>query len=76
MLLRNFAHFRIIDAPEDISKTDLYQVTTGNLNLAVKRNLGRFPEDFMFQLTRKEFETLRLQFAISNRGGRRHQDRF
>lgn len=56
----------------DADLADLYQVTTGNLNLAVKRNLGRFPEDFMFQRTRKEFETLRLQFAISNRGGRRY----
>jgi hypothetical protein len=47
-------------------------VTTGNLNLAVKRNINRFPKDFMFQLTRKEFEALRFQFAISNRGGRRY----
>jgi hypothetical protein len=47
---------------------DLYQLTTGNLNLAVKRNLDRFPEDFMFQLTREEFVSLRFQSAISNRG--------
>ena len=39
----------------DADLADLYQVTAGNLNLAVKRNLERFPEDFMFQLTRKEF---------------------
>jgi hypothetical protein len=56
----------------DADLADLYQVTTGNLNLAVKRNLDRFPEDFMFHLTMKEFEVLRLQFAISNRGGRRY----
>jgi len=56
----------------DADLADLYQVTTGNLNLAVKRNLDRFPEDFMFQLTGKEFETLRFQSAISNRGGRRY----
>ncbi len=41
----------------------LYGVTTGNLNLAVKRNLDRFPGDFMFQLTKEEWESLRLQFA-------------
>jgi hypothetical protein len=56
----------------DADLADLYQVTTGNLNLAVKRNLDRFPEDFMFQLTRKEFVSLRFQSAISNRGGRRY----
>jgi hypothetical protein len=56
----------------DADLTDLYQVTTGNLNLAVKSNLDCFPEGFMFQLAKKEFETLRFQFAISNRGGRRY----
>ena len=56
----------------DAALADLYPVATGNLNLAVKRNLDRFPEDFMFQLTRKEFEALRFQSAISNRGGRRY----
>jgi replication fork clamp-binding protein CrfC len=52
----------------------LYQVTTGNFNKAVQRNRKRFPEDFMFQLTRKEDEVLRFQFGISNegRGGRRY----
>jgi hypothetical protein len=53
---------------------ELYQVTTGNLNLAVRRNAARFPEDFMFQITREEFENLRLQFATSSSGysGRRY----
>ena len=51
----------------------LYNVTTGNLNLAVRRNLKRFPEDFMFQLTPKESDTLILQSARSSFwGGRRH----
>jgi hypothetical protein len=62
-------HKVMIDA--DLAR--LYQVTTGNLNLAVKRNLDRFPIDFMFQLTMKESKVLRLQFAISNRGGRRYR---
>ena len=50
----------------------LYGVTTARLNQQVKRNLERFPSDFMFQLTRKEFDALILQFATSKgRGGRR-----
>ena len=56
----------------DSDLAELYQVTTGNLNLAAKRNLDRFPEDFMFQLTKKEFENLRLHFASSSWGGRRY----
>jgi hypothetical protein len=56
----------------DADLADLYQVTTGNLNLAAKRNLDHFPEGFMFQLAKKKFDTLRFQSAISNRGGRRY----
>jgi len=50
----------------------LYGVETGQLNRQVKRNLDRFPEDFMFQLTEEEF--LRCQNGTSNlsRGGRRY----
>jgi phage regulator Rha-like protein len=40
----------------------LYETETGALNLAVKRNIQRFPADFMFQLTKEEFESLRFQF--------------
>jgi hypothetical protein len=47
----------------------IYGVPTGRLNEAVKRNAERFPEDFMFQLTREEAELSRSQFAILN-GGR------
>ena len=53
----------------------LYGVTTFNLNKAVKRNVKRFPEDFMFQLTKEEAERLRFQSGISKpsgRGGRRY----
>jgi len=49
----------------------LYGVTTGNLNLAVRRNAGRFPPDFMFQLTEEELRNLILQSARSSWGGRR-----
>ena len=40
----------------DADLADLYQILTKNLNLAVRRNRERFPEDFMFQLTRDEFK--------------------
>ena len=54
---------------EDLA--ELYGVTTGNLNKAVKRNISRFPEDFMFQLTKEEFEILIFQIGTSSWGGRR-----
>jgi len=58
----------------DHDLAELYEVKTFVLNQAVKRNIDRFPEDFMFQLTDKEWEYLRSQFVISNkgRGGRRY----
>jgi hypothetical protein len=56
----------------DSDLADLYEVGTKVLNQAVKRNLDRFPEDFMFQLTADEAEALRSQFVTSNRGGRRY----
>ncbi len=49
----------------------LYGVETFNLNKAVKRNTTRFPSDFMFQLTREEFNNLIFQFGISSWGGTR-----
>ena len=49
----------------------LYGVETFNLNKAVKRNIDRFPEDFMFQLTSEEFKNLIFQFGISSWGGTR-----
>lgn len=54
----------------DRDLAELYNVSTSNLNLAVKRNQGRFPNDFMFQLTKGEFEALMLQIATSNNVGR------
>jgi len=49
----------------------LYQVETKRLNEAVKRNSDRFPKDFMFRLTNKEFKNLKSQFTTSSWGGRR-----
>jgi hypothetical protein len=55
----------------DADLAELYQVPTKRLNEQVKRNIGRFPGDFMFQLTENEFENLRSQNATSSWGGRR-----
>ena len=55
----------------DKDLAELYGVITGNLNKAVKRNISRFPEDFMFQLTKDEFDDLIFQIGISSWGGRR-----
>ena len=61
----------------DSDLATLYEVETKALNQAVKRNLERFPRDFMFQLSKDEFETLRSQFVTSKmtdekRGGRQY----
>lgn len=58
----------------DTDLAELYGVLTKNLNLAVRRNPRRFPEDFMFRLTEEEEQGLRLQIATSKegRGGRRY----
>lgn len=50
----------------------LYNVETKRLKEAVRRNLNRFPEDFMFELTEIEYNSLRSQFASSKRGGLRY----
>ena len=56
----------------DAHLADLYDVATRVLIQAVTRNRSRFPRDFMFQLSKREFERLRSQIVISNmRGGRR-----
>jgi hypothetical protein len=55
----------------DKDLAELYGVTTGNLNKAVKRNLKRFPDDFMFQLTKSEFDILIFQIGTSSWGGTR-----
>jgi len=59
----------------DRDLAELYGVTTGNLNKAVKRNIRRFPPDFMFQLTKEEFyglnRNLIFQNGISSWGGTR-----
>ena len=56
----------------DADLAKLYGVETRVLVQAVKRNAARFPDDFMFQLTKKEFDNLRSQFVTSSWGGRRY----
>ncbi len=58
----------------DSDLAQLYGVVTKNLNKAIVRNMGRFPEDFMFQLSPEEARSLRFQIGTSNkgRGGRRY----
>ncbi|MEN8186477.1 MAG: ORF6N domain-containing protein [Bacteroidota bacterium] len=55
----------------DSDLAELYQVETKRLNESVKRNITRFPKDFMFQLTKTEIKNLKSQFATSSWGGRR-----
>jgi len=55
----------------DFDLAELYEVETRVLNQAVKRNIKRFPIDFMFQLTNKEFDILMSQIVISSWGGTR-----
>lgn len=58
----------------DKDLAELYEVETRIINRNVRRNIKRFPPDFMFQLTEEEYESLRSQFGISKKGkgGRRY----
>jgi phage regulator Rha-like protein len=56
----------------DFDLAELYEVETKVFNQAVKRNMERFPKDFMFQLTKEEFEILRSQIVTSRWGGTRY----
>ncbi|WP_276978144.1 ORF6N domain-containing protein [Flavobacterium filum] len=56
----------------DFHLANLYEIETKVLKQAVKRNTNRFPTDFMFELNKEEFESLRSQFVTSKRGGLRY----
>jgi len=58
----------------DTHLAELYGVETKILNKAVSRNLERFPDDFMFQISKEEWNSLKFQFGTSKkgRGGRRY----
>ena len=55
----------------DFDLAELYEVEIRVLNQAVKRNIERFPEDFMFQLTSQEYNSLRSQFVTIEKGSKR-----
>jgi len=56
----------------DFDLAEMYETETKRLKEAVRRNIDRFPDDFMFKLSNDEYENLRTQFATSNRGGTRY----
>ena len=62
-------HIRNIKVMLDRDLAELYQVETRTLKQAVRRNIKRFPPDFMFELTYQELRNLRSQFVISSWGG-------
>jgi hypothetical protein len=57
----------------DFDLAELYETETKRLKEAVKRNINRFPDDFMFEISKEEFANLRSQFATSSWGGSRYQ---
>jgi hypothetical protein len=59
----------------DRDLSELYGVSTGNLNKAVERNIDRFPQDFAFRLSKEEFANLIFQFGTSRWGGTRKPPR-
>ncbi len=65
-------YFRGVKVILDSDLAELYDVETKVLNQAVKRNLIRLPLDFMFQLDKVEFDSLRSQIVTSNRGRQRY----
>jgi hypothetical protein len=70
---RSVLRLRGLNVMLDVDLASLYEVDTKSLVRAVKRNPERFPEDFMFQLSTKEFHNLRCQFGTSRSwGGRRY----
>jgi len=68
-LIYEFRGFKVM---LDLDLAALYSVETKRLKEQVRRNILRFPEDFMFELNKDEFESLRSQIASSKRGGTRY----
>ena len=58
----------------DRDLAEMYDVETKHLKRAVRRNILRFPSDFMFQLTREEYKSLRRHFGTLKRSGHQHLD--
>lgn len=71
VIMSKIYHIRGLKVMLDEDLAELYQVPTRQLNQQIKRNIERFPEDFMFQLTDEEFNNLKSQIVTSSWGGRR-----
>jgi hypothetical protein len=71
IIMNKILFIRNVKVMIDSDLAELYGVTTKRLNEQVKRNIIRFPEDFMFRLTKVEFGNLKSQIATSSWGGRR-----
>lgn len=73
IIQKKIYHVRNIQVMLDSELAEIYGISTRSFNQAVKRNIDRFPEEFMFQLNQTELENLRSQFVISSsHGGRRY----
>ena len=72
VLISKIFHFRGHNVMLDEDLADLYEVETKQLKRQVRRNIDRFPDDFMFELTQEEFENLRSQIGTSRWGGVRY----
>src|SRR5579872_1175806 len=72
VLVSKIFHIRGYNVMLDEDLADLYDVETKQLKRQVRRNMDRFPDDFMFELTKEEFENLRSQIGTSSWGGVRY----
>jgi hypothetical protein len=73
VIARKILVFRGQKVMLDKDLADLYEIPTKRLNEQVRRNIKRFPEDFMFQLTDEEYNSLRTQFATLKEGRGKHR---
>ena len=71
-IVNKIYHFRGVNVMLDRDLAELYGVETGQLKRQVNRNINRFPEDFMFELTKEEVDSLRSQIGILEKGRGQH----
>jgi len=71
-IVNKIYHFRGVNVMLDRDLAELYGVETGHLKRQVNRNINRFPEDFMFELTKEEVDSLRCQTGILETGRGQH----
>lgn len=72
VIMKKIYMFRESKVMLDRDLADLYEIETKQLKRAVRRNISRFPDDFMFELSIEEFNSLRSQFGTSSWGGARY----